>query len=254
MKRLISATVLALTLAAPIPALAWGDAPTHFSLSAELVNEAGSLPEAIAAHPQVFVQAAAAPDIASTALFLTTGRTYVHTLEFAESLLAVAQNDAERAMAYAWGAHVAADAVAHRSETNPEGYIPEAQPLHQLVEVAVDTVIFYDHTDFPPPFDLTSWDQVNVSFDANLLFRASLHYYHKVRRVPLVWPWVATQALQSLKTAITAEYDYIKLKKDASLSLAFLKDLAAKGILPSEDFRESYQESLVAAKYWIAGH
>lgn len=254
LKRLALATALALSLAAPSPVLAWGNAPTHFSILSDLVNDNGSLPPAITAHPQVFVQAAAAPDIAWTALFRTTGRTYVHTPEFAGSLLAVAQDDAERAMAYAWGAHLAADAVGERSETNPDGYIPEAEPLHQLVEVAVDTVIFYDHASFPPPFGFPSWDRVNVNFDADLLFRASLHYYRKVRRVPLVWPWVATQALQSLRTSIAAEYDYLKLKKDASLSLAFLRDLAEKGVLPSADFGGAYEEAVGAARDWIAGH
>jgi hypothetical protein len=243
-KRLILAMALALTLAAPLPALAWGDAPTHASILHDVALVSG-IPSAIPANPGVFVQAAAAPDIAWTPLFRTTGRTYVHTPEFAKSLLAVARSSSELAMAYAWGAHVAADA-AGESE-----YIPEAEPLHQLVEVAVDTVIFYDHTNFPLPSGFPSWEQVSVSFDANLLFRASVHYYQHVRRVPLVWPWVATQTLQSLKATITAEYDYLKLKKDASLSLAFLADLAGKGLLSSPDFSQAYESSVTAAANWI---
>ena len=247
-KRLALAASLALILATPVPALGWGDAPTHPSILYDLLSGDVSLPDAIATNPQVFVQAAAAPDIAWTPLFRNTGRSYIHTLEFADSLLAVAQDDSELAMAFAWGAHLAADAAGERSDANPGGYIPEAEPLHQWVEVAVDTVVFYT---FPPPNGLSSWDQVHISFDTILLFRASVHYSRHVERVPLVWPKMADHALNSLEVVFTAEYDYLELKKDASLSQAFLNDLADKGILPSADFYPYYDQSVEAAAAWI---
>jgi hypothetical protein len=251
-KRLALAAVLAVVLAAPAPALAWGDAPTHFSMGYKLVTEGAvhfSTENSLA-----FGRAAAAPDLAWTPLFRNMGLTYVHTLKFAESLLAVAKSsgkDQWLAMAYAWGAHLAADAEGHRSQANDNGYLPEAEPLHSLVEVAVDTVIFYE---FPKPPGYSSWAQINVSFDTNLLYQASVHYSRKVKRVPLVWPWVAAQALNGLKNSINAEYSYIKLKKDASLSLAFLNDLAEKDILPSAEFVIYYNDSVAAAAAWIAAH
>jgi hypothetical protein len=253
-KRLALAAVLALTLAAPAQALAWGNAPTHFGILYDLVKPVSpALPPAVIANSQAFIQAAAAPDLAWTPLFKTMGLTYVHSPEFAGSLLYVAkksQNGKWLAMAYAWGAHLAADAVGHHSQANNDGYIPEAEPLHSLVEVAVDTVVFYT---FSPPVG-DSWAQVNVSFDANLLYQASIHYYRHVKRVPLVWPWVASQALNGLKNSINAEYSYINLKKDASLSQAFLNDLADKDILPSGDFSPYYDASVAAAAMWIAAH
>ena len=247
-KRLALIAALVLTLAAPIPALAWGIAPTHYSILSDLLYNDGGLPAAITDHPQDFFQAAIGPDIAWTPLFSTTGRSYVHSFEFAASLLAVSKSDSDLAMAYAWGAHLAADATGEVSPTNPGGYIPEAEPLHELVEVAMDTVVFYT---FPPPKDLSSWDQVDISFNADLLFRASIHYYQEVERVPLVWSWMADRALKTVKTTLATELDYIKLKQDACLSLAFLKSLADKGILPSADFIPYYNDSVDAAAAWI---
>ena len=65
---------------------------------------------------------------------------------------------------------------------------------------------------------------------------------------------MAAQALQGLKASITAEYDYIKLKRDASLSQAFLNDLAEKGIVPAADFSGAYSMSVQAASKWITDH
>jgi hypothetical protein len=256
-KRLALAAVLALTLAAPAPALAWGNAPTHFSIGYKLVTT-GAVPIS-SGNYQAFGRAAAAPDLAWTPLFKTMGLTYVHSPEFAGSLLYVAkksQNGKWLAMAFAWGAHLAADAEGHHSDTNANGYIPEAEPMHSLVEVAVDTVVFYPDSDpdYAPPSGYSSWAEVNVSFDANLLYQASIHYYRNVKRVPLVWPWVASQALNGLKNSINAEYSYIKLKKDSSLSQAFLNDLADNHILPSAEFVTYYDKSVDAAAAWIAAH
>ena len=248
-KRLILLAAVFLMLAAPIPALAWGIAPTHYSMLYDLLNDDGDLPEAITANPQAFVQAAVGPDLAWTPLFRTTGRSYIHSLEFAESLYAVAKNDMELAMAYGFGAHLAADAAGEVSASNPNGFIPEAEPLHQLVEVAMDTVIFYT---FPLPDTLSSWDQVYPSFDANLLFRASIYYSRQVERVPLVWPWMAQQALRTLEATTNAEFDYLELKQDPCLSLAFLNELAGKGLLPSADFMAYYDLAVEAAGTWIA--
>jgi hypothetical protein len=248
-KRLFLTAAVALTLAAPVPAFAWGGSPTHYSILYDLLSNSSSLPDAITGNPQAFVKAAVTPDLAWTPIFNTTGRNYVHTMDFAKSLLGAARNDSEMAMAYAWGAHLAADLAGERSGANPSGYIPEVEPMHQLVEVAVDTVIFYT---FPPPYGLTSWDQVTINIDPKLLFRASINYSQQMGQVPLVWPWMVNQALNGLKTANTAEFDYIKLKKDACLSLTFLKELTGKGILPSADFEGYYDQSVDAAAAWVA--
>lgn len=248
-KRLVLSTAVALMLAAPIPALAWGGiAPTHYSMLYDLFNDDADLPEAITANPQAFVQAAVGPDLAWTPLFRTTGCSYIHSLEFAESLYAIAENDTELAMAYAWGAHLATDAAGEVSATNPNNFIPEAEPLHELVEAAMDTVIFYT---FPPPDDLSSWDQVYPSFNASLMFRASIYYSRQVERVPLVWPWMADRALKTLGAVTKAEFDYLNLKNDPYLSLAFLDELASKGLLPSADFMAYYDLAVEAAGAWI---
>jgi hypothetical protein len=113
----------------------------------------------------------------------------------------------------------------------------------------LDTVVIYT---FPSPEALSSWDQVDLNFDADLLFRASVFYCREVERVPLLWPWMADRALNGLETTLNAELDYIELKEDARLSLAFLNTLADKGILPSADFVPYYDESVAAAGAWIS--
>ncbi len=239
-RNLMVATTLCLVLAVPAAVLAWGNSPTHFSIAAGLADENPELTS------PTFLRASAAPDIAWTTLFRSTGRTYVHSREFAESLRAVAQTDEERLMALAFGAHIVADEVGHGA------YIPEASPVHDLVEVAIDTIIFYDHQQFPLPPGVTAWEQVNVKFDPGLLFRASVHYARK-KRVPLVWPWLAAQALESLKGSINVGYGYIKLKKNDDLSQAFLAELASQGVVPSADFSDTYDQAVAAAAAWING-
>jgi hypothetical protein len=244
-RRVVAATILGLMVAMPAAGWAWGNSPGHFSLAAALAKQNPALAAA------TFIQASAAPDIAWTPLFQTTGRTYVHSHEFAKSLLAVAQTGEEKLMALAYGAHLVADDVGHRSSANPDGYIPEASPVHELVEVAIDTIIFYDHEQYPLPPGFSSWEQVNVGFDAKLLYRASLHYSRHVRRVPLVWPWMAEQALESVRSGIAVGYGYITLKQNADLSEAFLRELAEQGVVPSADFSGAYAEAVSKAAAWI---
>lgn len=245
-RNLWATVTLCLICAAPAAGWAWGNAPSHFSLAAVLASQNPSLASV------TFLRASAAPDIAWTPLFRSTGRTYVHSLDFVRSLLAVAKTMDERLMALAYGAHLVADEVGHRSSANPDGYIPEASPVHDLVEVALDTIIFYEHDKFPLPPGISSWEQVNVMFDPVLLYRASVHYCRQGHRVPLIWPWMAAQALESVKNGISVSYGYIKLKKDADLSEAFLRELASQGVVPAADFSGVYEEAVNQAADWIA--
>lgn len=81
-------------------------------------------------------------------LFLASGRDYVHDTAFLTSLDYVASHPRDRrwkaawrptwpVIAAAWRSHLAADEVAHRQ------YVPPDSPRHDLVELAVDTCVYY---------------------------------------------------------------------------------------------------------------
>ncbi len=220
--------------------LPWGDAPTHFSISAE--------PEVLIKidpdYSLLFVQASVCPDIANTLLFRSTGRTYVHDDSFVEDLFHVAERPNNwrwkrywkpqwLVTAQAWKAHLVADEVAHTE------YVPEEQVKHSLVEFDVDTCVYYEK---PVPTDLGvgSWEDVNISEDCCdpwLIFWAS--YVHTKGKKP-VYRWMTLQALQTLKTAIAKEYDIIadRDSEAAEKQLEFL--------VPGKDWHDSYDDSVKA--------
>lgn len=239
-------------------AFSWGNAPTHPAVAAEIVRDdlsAGILPPE-AADSQRFVRSSSCPDVAETALFRSGGFGYVHTPEFAAVLRDVALSSTWRSRAgavetaYAWGAHIAADERAH-------AFVPPAQPLHTLAEVAVDTVICYDPANYRPgdPNNLllligfARWeDTVPRATDCapDLVAAASQRYRLKVD--PSARPvaaWQVWWATQSLAAAIRAEFDYIRAKGGDDESKAFLRGI---GLWP---FTDPYRESVQAAEDWI---
>jgi hypothetical protein len=111
-------TIFCLALVAllfPTDALAWGGG-IHLQLGAQVLANLGSLPADLAAllgaHPKDFLYGCLAPDI-------TLGKKYTHSLlhchrwGIGKTLLKEAENDHQRACAYGYLCHLAADTVAH---------------------------------------------------------------------------------------------------------------------------------------------
>lgn len=245
LSRLIVSFFLVLTFTGT--ALPWGNAPTHFSIGYDVGD-------VIPGYRDTFVCANACPDIAWTRVFKTRGLEYVHTGDFAECVYEVAQTYSSwhpewPATSLAWGAHLAADEVIHAN-------ITEEQPTHQLIELAVDTVIFWDGS--PLPFGTSlNWEQYNVNTDCCspwLIYLASRCYRNNIDdNVGLVYPWLVWTALNGLRSTISVEYGYIKAKSGTSLSEWFLGEMENQGFL-SGIWEEHYGDSVDAAIGWINAH
>ena len=99
----------------PVDALAWGGG-IHLQLGAQLLADPGLLSGPVsallAAHPLDFLYGCLAPDI-------TVGKKYTHYLlnchrwGIGRTLLKNAETDRQRACAYGYLCHLAADTVAH---------------------------------------------------------------------------------------------------------------------------------------------
>ncbi|GAB4243132.1 MAG: hypothetical protein OHK0028_21660 [Deltaproteobacteria bacterium] len=240
-------------------ALSWGEAPTHPVIAAKIVSDDLSSPALPpeATDLQRFVRASACPDLAETLLFRSSGFGYVHTVAFADVLREVALSDPSRwggggvATAYAWGVHLAADAVGH------EEFLPPSQPLHTMAEVAVDTVLYFDPANYQPgnPGNLLAllgfprWEDTVPRPDdcaPALVSAASSQYRRKVDpSVKAIAAWQVWWATQTLGTAIRAEYDYIRAKGNDDASEIFLKGI---GLWP---FTDPIGKSVTAAQEWI---
>ncbi|MCL6621777.1 MAG: hypothetical protein K6T55_06700 [Syntrophobacterales bacterium] len=223
---------------------AWGDAPTHFSLCGEpAVQEKFVLRFDPGLFP-LFVEAAAGPDLANTLLFQASGRDYIHGAAFLAALDYVASRPKDRrwrsawrptwpVIAAAWRAHLAADEVAHSQ------YVPPDSPRHELVELAVDTCVYYLK---PVPEALgDSWREVNISeaaCDPALLYWAS--YLYTGGRLP-VYPWMTREALGSLRRSIEAAYELHEARGGPEGSEALLKFL-----VPGKDWKTFYGASVTA--------
>lgn len=99
----------------PTDALAWGGG-IHLQLGSQVLADLGMLPAnmatLLAAHPKDFLYGCLAPDI-------TLGKKYTHSLlnchrwGIGRTLLKAAENDHQKACAYGYLCHLAADTVAH---------------------------------------------------------------------------------------------------------------------------------------------
>lgn len=112
-------TILFITLltilALPSDALAWG-LGVHLQLGSQVLAELHLLPDVLrmllAAHPHDFLYGCISADI-------TLGKRFTHYLQHCHSwrvgcrILDAAENDAQRACAYGYIAHLAADTIAH---------------------------------------------------------------------------------------------------------------------------------------------
>jgi Zinc dependent phospholipase C len=253
---------LALTFVILMPqtALPLGNAPTHFSIGNDLVNNSGYtglLPASD--NPNLFIRANVCPDLAWTQTFKTAGLGYVHTSDFAEALYDVAQSypwkswkPNWRTIARAYGAHFAADGVFHSTFLANVGEL-----IHSLVEVSVDTLIFFNGTPLDPSTPPLDWENINVGYDAcdpYLFILASRRYREKTgQAVPTIQWGNMLVAVPELASAIAAEYTYHKLKGNTDLSEAYLQNLVNQGVLPG-GYESYYLNSLEAAADWIQVH
>ncbi|MEA3465438.1 MAG: zinc dependent phospholipase C family protein [Thermodesulfobacteriota bacterium] len=115
MRYLATLLLLALLLLLPNTALAWGFG-VHLQLGNQLLNQLSTLPphlqQLLGAFPADFMYGCISADI-------TIGKKYTHYLKhchswiIGEQILNAASNDAQRACAYGYLSHLAADTIAH---------------------------------------------------------------------------------------------------------------------------------------------
>ncbi|MGE5189869.1 MAG: hypothetical protein ACM3NF_07420 [Gemmatimonadota bacterium] len=254
---LVPSLVLASSFLLPRTAAPWGNAPTHFGIGFDLaynVQYDDVLPAGD--NRQLFVRANACPDLAWTPSFGRARLGYVHSPEFAEALVYVANSYPWKSswgtIARAYGAHIAADDNVHATFFDNVG-----DTVHSLVEVSVDTIIYYDGTPLDPFAAPPAWDRINVGYDAcdpYFFVLASRRYRQTTgQAVPAIQWWNMLVAVPELESSIAAEYAYIKLKGDTNLSEAYLGSLVKQGLLPGP-FQPFYLDSLDAAAEWIGAH
>ena len=99
----------------PGDAFAWGGG-THLQIGLSVLSSLSALPEALAtileSCPYDYLYGCLAPDI-TIAKKYTDYQSHCHRWQAGERLLAMARNDRERACAYGYLSHLAADLVAH---------------------------------------------------------------------------------------------------------------------------------------------
>ncbi|GAB4372101.1 MAG: hypothetical protein Kow00128_20580 [Deltaproteobacteria bacterium] len=155
------------------------------------------------------------PDLAETAEFREAGLGYVHSVEFARSVFAVANGTSKhspreippewRAAAYGWWTHVAADAGAgirftleggDASVEGPRG-VSDTARLRPRIRTTIGRSIDYDRE------SLTA-----ESCDPALLRYASLDYRDRIgaRNLPVVGPGRVRPAAESLDRKIRSKY------------------------------------------------
>lgn len=251
---------LAFVILMPRTAFPWGNAPTHFSIGNDLANGyyKGILPTSD--NPNLFIRANACPDLAWTQTFKTAGLGYIHTPDFAEALYDVALSfpwkswkPNWRTIARGYGAHTAADGWVHFHLL-----LNVVEPIHSLVEISIDTIIFFNGTPFIPSTAPLVWENINVGYDAcdpYLFILASRRYREKTGQdVPTIQWGNMLVAVPELASAIAAEYAYHKLKGNTVLSEAYLQYLVTQEVLPSGGFGDDYGHSLEAAADWLHVH
>src|SRR6202007_3290965 len=108
--------VITLVLLTPGHALAWGPV-THVALGvqvlATVITPSTPLQAALVNLPEVFLYGGLAPDIVQGRRFQSRLRRHSHNWSTGVGLLNSARGNHERAFAYGYLAHLAADVVAH---------------------------------------------------------------------------------------------------------------------------------------------
>lgn len=252
---LVPFLALAFVILVPRTALPWGNAPTHFSIGNDLANNHKYSILPATDSPQLFIRANACPDLAWTQTFKNAGLSYVHTPEFADVLYAVAVeagNSNWITIAHGYGAHIAADNTVHSTLLANVG-----EPIHSLVEVSIDTIIYYNGTPIDHSKKHPDWKKINVGMDAcdpALFILASREYQKNMdSTVPTIQWWNMQLAVLELASSIAAEYAYHELQGNTYLSEAYLHSLVNDGVLPGQ-WESVYWDSLDAAVIWVQSH
>jgi hypothetical protein len=211
------AIAFALLLLSPDAVFAFGPA-THVFLGSTLLDMLHLLPPALAellrAHPQSFLYGSMAADISFAKKYVPEGR-HCHFWHVGEEILAEAQNDRLRAVAYGYLSHLAADTIAHNyfvprqllmtSSTKALGHgywehRLDAQLGERYGALARRIVLDYDHSEADNLFD-TVLSGTIFSFETNRrIFRGMIRMQDNDR-----WKAMFDRVLQKSRWDLSQE-------------------------------------------------
>jgi hypothetical protein len=223
----VVAVALLLLVLLPGQAYAFGPA-THVFLGSTLLDMLHVLPlslgELLRAHPQSFLYGTMAADISFAKKYVPEGR-HCHFWHVGEEILAEAQNDRLRAVAYGYLTHLAADTIAHNyfiprqllltssSKSVGHGYWEhrlDAQLGEPYGSLARQVVLDYDHSEADHLFDSVLSGTI-FSFETNRrIFRGMIRMQDNDR-----WKSVFDRVLQN------SRWDLTPLTIEAYTSRAF---------------------------------
>lgn len=212
------------------PAWAYGPA-THVFLGRQLLDMLFLLPDSLAsllrAYPQSFLYGSVAADISFAKKYVPEGR-HCHFWHVGEEILAAADNDRLRAVAYGYLTHLAADTIAHNffvprqllltssTQALGHGYWEQRFDAHLgdvWTAAAREVVMEYDHSEADNLFDRVLSGTI-FSFETNRrIFRGMIRIQDNER-----WRTVFDRVVQSsrwdlneqtIEAYVSRSYDYV---------------------------------------------
>ncbi len=232
MRRLAQSAVVALCLVLLTPDLAWAFGPaTHVFLGRHLLDMLFLLPDTLGvllrAHPQSFLYGSVAADISFAKKYAPEGR-HCHFWHVGEEILAAADNDRLRAVAYGYLSHLAADTIAHNffvprqllltssTQALGHGYWEHRFDKHlgeTYMATAREVVMEYDHSEADNLFDRVLSGTI-FSFETNRrIFRGMIRIQDNER-----WRSVFDRVIQqsrwdltdpTIEAYVSRSFDYI---------------------------------------------
>lgn len=227
--RIGTAFVVAVILLGLLPDQAWAFGPaTHVFLGSRLLDNLHLLPagmaELIRVHPQSFLYGSMAADISFAKKYVPAGR-HCHFWHVGEEILASADNDRLRAVAWGYLGHLAADTIAHNffvprqllltssSKALGHGYWEHRMDVHlgeTWTAAAREVVLEYDHSEADNLFDRVLSGTI-FSFETNRrIFRGMIRVQDNDR-----WRAAFDRVLQS------SRWDLSDATVRAYMSIAF---------------------------------
>jgi hypothetical protein len=250
---LFRAVVTAAAAILLLPDAAWAFGPaTHVFLGSHLLSTLQLLPEALGmllrAHPQSFLYGTMAADISFAKKYVPAGR-HCHFWHVGEEILAAAQNDRLRAVAYGYLTHLAADTIAHNyfvprqlmltSSTKALGHSYwehrlDAQLGEHFGAVAREVVLEYDHSEADHLFDSVLSGTI-FSFETNRrIFRGMIRMQDNDR-----WKSVFDHVLERSRWDLPQETmdEYVSRAFDFTVDyLLRRRDSSAAALDPTGEF------------------